>query len=224
METNSTRQRLMRAAESLIAQRGIAAVRTREILQAAGQRNQSALQYHFGSRPGLLRWVLLNRLTRIDCRREAILENSAPEDNEATLRAMVLPLAEEIAESEGGRDHIRFLAQLIHSPGVKLEKIFEHPTLTGLAEARRRFRLVLSHLEPAPEELRRWMIWDAAIGGLLNWSVRHSSVPPAVITEEIIALILPMLSAPSHISKSTAPARDHEPDGRDIRTAWADGA
>ena len=42
------------AAEALFAERGLDGVTTREILDAAGQKNQSALQYHFGSREGLI--------------------------------------------------------------------------------------------------------------------------------------------------------------------------
>ena len=52
------RRSLVAAGERLFAERGIRAVSLREINKAAGQRNSSALHYHFGSREGLLRALL----------------------------------------------------------------------------------------------------------------------------------------------------------------------
>lgn len=45
-----TRQRLLLAAEQLFAERGVWQVATGDIVKAAGQRNASALSYHFGPR------------------------------------------------------------------------------------------------------------------------------------------------------------------------------
>lgn len=44
----------MRAAEKLIAVRGIENVSIRDIVSEAGQKNESALQYHFKSFTGLI--------------------------------------------------------------------------------------------------------------------------------------------------------------------------
>jgi AcrR family transcriptional regulator len=44
----------MRAAEKLIAENGSSNVTIREILEAAGQKNESALQYHFKNMAGLV--------------------------------------------------------------------------------------------------------------------------------------------------------------------------
>jgi AcrR family transcriptional regulator len=58
--TEGVRERLIRAAESLFAERGLDAVSLREILAAAEVGNSSAVQYHFGDRSGLVRAVLAN--------------------------------------------------------------------------------------------------------------------------------------------------------------------
>ena len=50
----ATRLALMRAAEKLIAENGSSNVTIREILEAAGQKNESALQYHFKNMAGLV--------------------------------------------------------------------------------------------------------------------------------------------------------------------------
>ena len=48
-----TPQRMIVVAERLFAERGIEAVSLREVGAACGLRNNSAAQYHFGSRTGL---------------------------------------------------------------------------------------------------------------------------------------------------------------------------
>lgn len=50
----ATRLALMKAAERLIAENGSANVTIREILELAGQKNESALQYHFKNMAGLV--------------------------------------------------------------------------------------------------------------------------------------------------------------------------
>ena len=53
--TVATRTRLMRAMERLCAQHGVENVTVRAVVEAAGQKNESALQYHFKNREGLIR-------------------------------------------------------------------------------------------------------------------------------------------------------------------------
>ena len=52
---------LISTAERLFAERGLEAVSLSEINRDAGQRNKSALHYHFGSRDGLLKALLEKR-------------------------------------------------------------------------------------------------------------------------------------------------------------------
>ena len=52
--SDATRLQLLATAERLFAERGIAGVSLREIGAAAGQRNNSATQYHFESKHGLV--------------------------------------------------------------------------------------------------------------------------------------------------------------------------
>ena len=52
--TVDTRNRLMRAMEKLSAEKGSENVSVKELIEEAGQKNESVLQYHFGSKAGLL--------------------------------------------------------------------------------------------------------------------------------------------------------------------------
>ncbi len=51
---DATRQALMKAAERLFAEKGPSNVTIREIVEKAGQKNESALQYHFKNMEGLI--------------------------------------------------------------------------------------------------------------------------------------------------------------------------
>src|ERR1700722_18599040 len=81
------RLRLIAAAEELFATRGLG-VPNREIVAAAGQHNQSAVTYHFGSRGGLIDAVRGRHETPVDQHR-AHLVPRLPEPGQRTTRQLV---------------------------------------------------------------------------------------------------------------------------------------
>jgi AcrR family transcriptional regulator len=87
---------LLDAAERLIAERGFE-VPLRDIALAAGQRNNSAVNYHFRSRQDLLDAVVNRRLLPMEVERERMLgeldQNGGDDgDVHALMRILVLPL------------------------------------------------------------------------------------------------------------------------------------
>ena len=117
----TAREELMREAERLFGSRGVEAVSLRDIVRAAGHRNESAVQYHFGSKRNLVDAVVAARLQSIEARRVAMLAkieaDGATGDAERLMAAFVEPLADEALSAPGGEDYIRFLAQAITRPG-----------------------------------------------------------------------------------------------------------
>ncbi len=65
--------RLIEAAETLFARGGIEGVSLREIATAAGQRNHHAVQYHFGSREGLIEAIFAHRMLEMEATRAEML-------------------------------------------------------------------------------------------------------------------------------------------------------
>ena len=94
------RTRLLDAAERLIATHG-RSVPLRQITLAAGQRNNSAVTYHFGSRQGLVEAVWDRRTELVNRERARMLEeihnHGQTDDVHALMRAHLLPMAREIA-------------------------------------------------------------------------------------------------------------------------------
>lgn len=190
---------LILAAERLFAERGIAVVSLREINQAANQKNIAAAHYHFGSREGLVKAVLMHRWPRLDRRRGELLERSGrPQDLRFLLEAFILPLAEELAPRSEGNHYLRFIrdyerlgadyqmAQQVSPAGVEIFRQFEC-CLAWLPESIRAMRigyvinLMHSILAKAEEQLARG-------------EIRHADID--LITSNMIDMFVDALGAP----------------------------
>ena len=108
----ATKARLLREAERLFARRGLYQVTVREILEAAGQRNVSALTYHFGSREGVLDSILEQHGRPTDVARGVLCANVGQDGTTRDLvAALVVPYAAHLSSTQG-RDYLRIVAQL----------------------------------------------------------------------------------------------------------------
>jgi AcrR family transcriptional regulator len=112
---DTTHDRLLDAAERLLAERGLAATSVRAVCAEAGA-NVAAVHYHFGSKDALVEAVLKRRMGELTTRRLAMLEpleSQARPPTRAVVEALVRPLADFARDPEGaGRAYVRFLAGL----------------------------------------------------------------------------------------------------------------
>ncbi|WP_181407551.1 TetR/AcrR family transcriptional regulator [Nocardioides sambongensis] len=110
-------RRILYAAERLFAQRGIDAVSLREIGQAAGHRNNSAVQYHIGSKDQVLEALIELRMPPLNARREQLIaqvEAAGELDRLRPLvRAYVAPLAEVVCEGAGRTWYARYINRIV---------------------------------------------------------------------------------------------------------------
>jgi AcrR family transcriptional regulator len=91
----STADKILDAAARLFAEKGIENVAVAEIVRAAGQRNASAVNYHFGNRNELLRAVLARHVPAIAERRSELLAHAAEAgDLRSAAEAVVRPVTE----------------------------------------------------------------------------------------------------------------------------------
>jgi AcrR family transcriptional regulator len=118
-DAEATRARIVAVAEVLFAERGIDAVSLVEVGEAAGQRNRSAVQYHFGDKEGLLEAIREKHAPAIERRRTSMLDDlearGAP-SLRSLVEVLVLPIADKVWEGEGGEAYVRINAAMIGHP------------------------------------------------------------------------------------------------------------
>ncbi len=111
---DSTRDKILRAGEKLFAADGFDRVTLRQIAREADQRNVAAVQYHFGSKAGLLSAIVDDHRIEIDDRRAELLEKAEKDgvdgDFGTLLSILVDPLAAKL-DSPAGRAYLRIQAQ-----------------------------------------------------------------------------------------------------------------
>lgn len=149
-----TRALLISTAEVLFAERGLDGVSLNEITKAAGQRNASALNYHFGGKDGLLEAILEKHQPSIDDERQRMLDK-LDSTKEPSLRSLVeilvLPLVAKLDDPDGGAEFIRVMAQLIGSP---THSFLDQRTQSMNAGGRRLMRAVGRQLSGLPRPTR----------------------------------------------------------------------
>ncbi|MCC0056573.1 MAG: TetR/AcrR family transcriptional regulator [Rhodobiaceae bacterium] len=121
-----TRRKLLVAAEKMFALHGVEGASLRQITHEAGQRNESALQYHFGSREALIDEILKWRMGAIDRRRSAMVDDILADGREGDLRtlvsAVVIPLSEPARNSDEPNYYNRFLVEMHRSKGPTIDQ------------------------------------------------------------------------------------------------------
>ncbi len=111
--SGATARQLLLTAERLFAQHGIDGVALRAIAIEAGSANKSAIQYHFGSKEGLLRAIFAFRLGDLVQRRNLLRARVDVNDLRGRFEAHIVPLLE-LAES-GESHYVSFVEQLERS-------------------------------------------------------------------------------------------------------------
>ena len=115
-DTLTTRKQIIESAETLFAERGVEGTSLLEIARAAGQKNRSALQYHFTNKEGLLDAVLDKHAQHISQARALMLDKLQRGGDYSfyeLIEALVLPMASQLDNKDGGRAFLKIHSQLM---------------------------------------------------------------------------------------------------------------
>jgi AcrR family transcriptional regulator len=113
----STRDALLEQGALLFAREGVDRVTARQLHDAIGARNESALHYHFGGKKGLVQEIVRAHLAAVEARRAQLVAAIAADGRATDVRALVHALAAPMAadlENPLGRAHLRIVAQRSH--------------------------------------------------------------------------------------------------------------
>lgn len=197
-----TRQRLIAAGRLLFARRGVYATPLKAIVDAAGQRNTSALHYHFGSRQGLLEAIIAETNDGIENRRQTMLDGTL--DGPLGIIAGQTP-----AQFSDRNDAPRTsLAQLVNA-WIEPQAVLLHDTLG------RQFLSIVSQLNDLFDE------WDESSMPPQAWrtmqaiDARLTQVADAAVRKERLNRFLEMTaealgSRARRIERGSAPTLAHD--------------
>ena len=113
--SEETKNQIKAAAQMLFARHGIDAVTVQQIVDAAGQRNNAALYYHFRTKEELIRQMVVDGAAVLDARRREMLDDMEKRGGPASIREVMLVLIMpviELGEDERWRGYIRFTSHL----------------------------------------------------------------------------------------------------------------
>ncbi len=215
-KASGTREKLVRAAEEVFAAQGVDGAQLRDITRLAGQANPSAVQYHFGSRAGLLDAVMAERQERTEAVLAAGLAARHLDDGAGTdqdggspdllrelLGALIAAEASELATGPGRRC-LCISAQLSHESGVRTR--VPHPTLAGT-----RYWEVIGRIEeclaalPEPLRLERLDLALTLVGAALADRARQYLAGATPLTGERLFLA-DLVETTASLLRATVPA------------------
>lgn len=216
---DEARDALLDAAERLFAVQGIETASLRDISIEAGQKNNSAAQYHFGDRAGLVAAVFTRRMDRINERRLrmiAEIDASGLNDVVSLTSALAIPLIDYVTSNHGW--YARFL----------LRTEFDHfaitvknalPVSLPVKELTNRLVEVLADLPPKIRRNRIEQMMTHYIGALADWEWERDRgairLTPSQLKQDVLATSCAMLLAPTQISTEyttpiTSPGASHD--------------
>ncbi|WP_325096549.1 TetR/AcrR family transcriptional regulator [Mycolicibacterium vinylchloridicum] len=213
-----TRDALLVAAERLFAEHGMHAVSNRQISEAAGQGNNAAACYHFGSRADLLRAIEARHRVAIDeIRMRKLTEISGTKELRDWIGVLVYPFTEHLEALGTPTSYARFAAQAMADPTYRDLVVAGALTSELMLKTVRGINRCLPE-RPKRVRLGRWMMASnllmhtcAEIEGELAVGKPSVSSNWSVVAEELITALVGLWEAPParlDSAASTRPDRD----------------
>jgi AcrR family transcriptional regulator len=210
-DSATTKLRIVTTAERLYAERGIDGVSLREISEASGQRNTAVVQYHFGSRDGLIAAIFENGSALVDALRAPLVAQLRDDQPLVDLSsAIVRPFAATVAQDS---HYVSFLARLMADHDLR------SLTAAGISVARPSFRLLSQHLDARLQDLpkrvreaRAATVVEFTVSALASYGRAGPTEPLLRLSfdryaDDLVQVVAGMLAAPSATSPSGNPGR-----------------
>lgn len=133
-----TRAMIMAVAERLFAEQGVFAVSNRQISEAAGQGNNTAVGYHFGTKTDLIRAIVREHSAAMDeIRRRMLAEHGDSTRVRDWVACVVSPITEHLATLTAPSWYARFAAQLMTDPALRaviIDDVLDSPAIRQALE------------------------------------------------------------------------------------------
>ncbi|SBS73554.1 Regulatory protein TetR [uncultured Mycobacterium sp.] len=115
-----TREAILTAAERLFAEHGVFAVSNRQVSEAAGQGNNAAVGYHFGTKTDLVRAIEHKHAIPVEkLREQRVVAMSDSAELRDWVECLVLPLTDHLTALGNPTWYARFAAQVMADPAYQ---------------------------------------------------------------------------------------------------------
>jgi AcrR family transcriptional regulator len=150
--SSETRDLILVTAERLFAEQGVEAVSNRQVSEAAGQSNNSAVGYHFGTKEDLVVAIVRRHSESMERRRTDMLAAVAGSpDLGEWVSCHVRPMTEHLASLGSPSWYARFIAQVMTHPSLRQLVISEAVSWPSMQQTIEGLYLLVPRL---PEEVR----------------------------------------------------------------------
>lgn len=149
---DATRELILVTAERLFAEHGVFAVSNRQVSEAAGQGNNAAVGYHFGTKTDLVRAIVRKHAAPVEqLRSRLVAEAGDSTDVRDWVACLVRPITDHLAELGSPTWYARFAAQAMTDPGLREIVVSDSLDASSLHHIIRRLHECLPDL---PAEVR----------------------------------------------------------------------
>jgi AcrR family transcriptional regulator len=171
-DSKETIEELLNVAERLFAKHGVEHVALTRIVASSGQKNRSALHYHFGAREGVLAALLDRRLEHVNALRHKMLDDVAAGEPRLAdaMNAFVAPLCSVVLNEPWGPDYVSILAQVGFHPRLLGDRTLDDANITALRRCRRLIELSLPDVPRAVLSRRFRWFHDGVVVALARWT------------------------------------------------------
>lgn len=195
----TAKSRIVRAAEVLFAERGLDAVSLREVAVQAGQKNTNAVQYHFGSKEGLVRAIWARHAADIEAHRAGLLAQATGDLSLTEIVDMlVTPVLGKLDDPDSGREYLLIMSQLVSNPQQNILSIYKtlpEPSSVVLIEQLDHYA---SHLSDADKKLRILFVLGILFHGIADYirlQQAHAALVDDVPVENLKTSLIRTISA-----------------------------
>lgn len=167
-QSKSTRERIISVAEALFLQHGFEKVSARTIVREAGLANQSALNYHFGDRDGLILALAARQIDHLDQLRKQMIGDALTRNPNLDLRtACYLLMKPVLSLAQSNKNFRAFLGHLGPELSRSLSVI---PAISDAEEVRICHGVIQRHLKDSlsTEDKR---VYDKRMNGITHFTL-----------------------------------------------------
>lgn len=199
-DTITTRKRIIDSAERLFAEKGVEATSLLDITRASGQKNRSALQYHFNNKDGLIHAVLDKHALDIAERRTAML-NQLEAQGTYTLyelvQALVVPLAEEIDNQDGGQHFLKIHSELMSTRKYRLLRAERDKDFNDIGRLLKMTAPFFGTSNAGEQNAKEILIGTFLIHGLANYLLELKVIPRATFIHVLVQSLVDLIKQPA---------------------------